>query len=291
MQAAMFELAPQPTKMEIVGKLQIDAQDALQMIGFQPFLTLTDSENNAKVEVRIQNAGGTINFFTQASLSVGIPPMRILNTGTVQMFAQDALQIIGFQAFLTLVDSENNSFARARIQNARGDINCFTEAVFATGIPPMKINNASGNVEVNGDITLAGADCAEDFDIASSEEIEPATVVVINQEGVLAQSEEPYDKKVAGVVSGAVDYKPAMVLDRRASRQDRKPIALLAKVYSKVDASFAPIDVGDLLTTSPTPGHAMRADDHMKAFGAVIGKALRPLAGGRSLIPILSALQ
>jgi hypothetical protein len=279
------------TKVEIAGKLQIDAQDAMQIVGFQPFLTLTDSENNALVQARIQNAGGTINFFTQASLGIGIPPMRILSTGTVQMFSQDALQIIGFQPFLTLIDSENNSFARARIQNARGDINFFTEGSFASGIPPMKINNSTGNVEINGDITLAGADCAEDFDVACSEQIEPGAVVVINREGVLEQSQEAYDKKVAGVVSGAGDYKPGMVLDRRASREHRKSIALLGKVYCKVDASSAPIEVGDLLTTSPTPGHAMRADDRLRAFGAVIGKALRPLAGGRGLIPILIALQ
>jgi len=49
--------------------------------------------------------------------------------------------------------------------------------------------------------------------------------------------------------------------------------------------------VGDLLTTSPTPGHAMRADDPGRAFGAVLGKALRPLADGQGLVPILVALQ
>jgi hypothetical protein len=53
----------------------------------------------------------------------------------------------------------------------------------------------------------------------------------------------------------------------------------------------APIEVGDLLTTSPTPGHAMKATDPVRAFGAVIGKALRALGDGQGLIPILVALQ
>jgi hypothetical protein len=35
----------------------------------------------------------------------------------------------------------------------------------------------------------------------------------------------------------------------------------------------------------------MKVDDPMKAFGAVIGKALRPLHEGQGLIPILIALQ
>ena len=69
------------------------------------------------------------------------------------------------------------------------------------------------------------------------------------------------------------------------------PVALVGKVYCKVDARYSPVEVGDLLTTSPTPGHAMKADDPMKAFGAVIGKALDSLKAGQTLIPILVALQ
>lgn len=149
----------------------------------------------------------------------------------------------------------------------------------------------SGNVEVTGDIRLKNADCAEDFDIAEAESIEPGTVMVLGEEGTLDQSRRAYDKRVAGVVSGAGDYKPGIVLDKRHSQPNRKPIALLGKVYCKVDASYAPVKVGDLLTTSPTPGHAMKAGDPLKAFGAVIGKSLRPLAEGRGLIPILVALQ
>ena len=53
----------------------------------------------------------------------------------------------------------------------------------------------------------------------------------------------------------------------------------------------APIEIGDLLTTSARPGHAMKAVESSRAFGAVIGKALEPLASGQALIPILIALQ
>jgi hypothetical protein len=56
-----------------------------------------------------------------------------------------------------------------------------------------------------------------------------------------------------------------------------RPIALMGKVLCKVDATQAPINVGDLLTTSPTAGHAMKADNPEKAFGTVIGKALSSL--------------
>src|SRR5262249_3901694 len=135
------------------------------------------------------------------------------------------------------------------------------------------------------------ADCAEDFDIADVEEVIPGTVMVIDQEGKLRPSQEAYDKRVAGVLSGAGDFKPGIVLDKNKSENKRMPVALVGKVYCRADAQFSPIEVGDLLTTSPTPGHAMKATDPLKAFGAVIGKALRPLKAGTDLIPILIALQ
>ncbi len=115
--------------------------------------------------------------------------------------------------------------------------------------------------------------------------------MVINEEGALQQSHQAYDKRVAGVISGAGDFKPGILLDKRQSQGNRMPIALLGKVYCKADAQYSAIDVGDLLTTSPTPGHAMKADHSSKAFGSVIGKALSPLQAGQGLIPILIALQ
>ena len=148
-----------------------------------------------------------------------------------------------------------------------------------------------GSITVTNDIILANADCAEDFDIVGLVSIEAGTVMVIDSEGALRPSDRPYDKCVAGVISGAGNYKPALILDKQEFSNNRQPIALMGKVYCKVDAQYGVIDVGDLLTTSPTPGHAMKADDPMKAFGSVIGKALRPLASGEGLIPILIALQ
>jgi hypothetical protein len=148
-----------------------------------------------------------------------------------------------------------------------------------------------GDVEVTGDLRLVNADCAEDFDISGTEKAEPGTVMVLDQEGALQVSQQAYDKKVAGVISGAGAYKPAITLDKQQVQGNRMPIALLGKVYCKVDAQYASIEVGDLLTTSPTPGHGMKAVDPLKAFGSVIGKALRPLGAGQGLIPILIALQ
>lgn len=148
-----------------------------------------------------------------------------------------------------------------------------------------------GNHTVDGDIQLSGADYAEDFDISDLEGASPGTVMVLDDSGGVRVSDQAYDRRVAGVISGAGGYKPAVILDRQSTGTDRRPLALMGKVYCKVDASDVPVAIGDLLTTSATPGHAMKAENPMQAFGAVIGKALRPLAGGRGLVPILVALQ
>jgi hypothetical protein len=62
-------------------------------------------------------------------------------------------------------------------------------------------------------------------------------------------------------------------------------------VCCRVDPTLSLIEVGDLLTTSPTERHTMEACDSTKAFGAVIGKALKPLREGKGLILVLIALQ
>lgn len=160
-----------------------------------------------------------------------------------------------------------------------------------------------GDVEVTGkihapkstitcfDVNCPNADCAEDFNIGADLSVEPGTVMMLGEEGALFPTLHAYDKRVAGVISGAGDYRPGIVLDKQKSDRNRKPLALMGKVFCKVDAQYGAIEVGDLLTTSPTPGYAMKATDQFKAFGAVIGKALRPLPEGQELVPILIALQ
>ena len=151
--------------------------------------------------------------------------------------------------------------------------------------------DAAGNVTFRGDIRLAGADCAEAFEVEAAGGLEPGTVLVIGDADRLRQCSRPYDRRVVGVVSGAGDRRAGLVLGAGAPATDRLPVALIGTVFCKVDADHAPIEVGDLLTTSSSEGHAMKAEDAHRAMGAVIGKALRPAARGRTLIPIVVALQ
>lgn len=148
-----------------------------------------------------------------------------------------------------------------------------------------------GDVQVTGDICLGNADCAEDFDVAAGAEAEPGTVMVLDEFGGVRASSHDYDTRVAGVVSGAGGLKPGIILDRAAASPDRRPLALMGKVYCKVDAANGAIVPGDLLTTSGTLGHAMKVTDRGRAFGAVIGKALGAHSQGTGLIPVLVGLR
>jgi hypothetical protein len=154
-----------------------------------------------------------------------------------------------------------------------------------------------GDVEVTGDLVLVGADVAEQFDVAgppgdvAAAPVDPGTVVVLDDRGALAPCTHAYDTRVAGVVSGAGDRVPALVLDRTPdAAADRRPVAVVGKVWCRADAAGEPIRVGDLLTTSGTGGHAMRAVDRDAAFGAVLGKALTPLVSGTGLVLVLVGL-
>jgi hypothetical protein len=151
----------------------------------------------------------------------------------------------------------------------------------------------NGNLTVSGDVFLPGADCAELFAVTSdTASVLPGTLLVIDSEGELAPSSRAYDRRVAGVVAGAGSYRPGIVLDsEQALRGPSARVSLIGKAFCQVDAGYGPIEVGDLLTTSDTVGCAMKASDRDRAFGAVVGKALRPLQSGRALLPILLTLQ
>jgi hypothetical protein len=170
------------------------------------------------------------------------------------------------------------------------------EAVFSVAVAGTR-DFSSGNVQITGnlniagDIFLPGADLAEQFDAAPGTILSPGMLVIVDENGALRASERPYDRALAGVIAGAGSYRPGVILDSNSSDSPRAKISLAGKAFCFADASYGPIAIGDPLTSSATPGCAMKASDQTMAFGAVVGKALRPLAKGKELIPILVTLQ
>jgi hypothetical protein len=139
-----------------------------------------------------------------------------------------------------------------------------------------------------------GSDLSEHFDLRPEEAAEPGMLVCIDpaNPGKLARCETAYDRRVAGVISGAGGIRTGMLMGQEASVADGKhPVALSGRVYCMADASNGAIEPGDLLTSSHTPGHAMKVIDHDRANGAIIGKAMTSLSEGKGLVLVLVALQ
>ena len=140
-----------------------------------------------------------------------------------------------------------------------------------------------------------GSDLSEQFDIRGElDDIKPGLVVSIDPQkpGGLKISNEPYDKKVAGIISGANGVRPGMIMAQTGSEADgAHPIALAGRAYCWADADYGSIEPGDLLTTSTTPGHAMKVSDRSKGYGRTIGKAMTPLESGKGMVLVLISLQ
>jgi len=157
-----------------------------------------------------------------------------------------------------------------------------------------------GNAYVTSMVTCAslkltgGSDIAEPFDVKMSDAVKAGIVMVIDPDdpGKLEISEKAYDRRVAGVISGAGGIEPGMVMSQSGSVADGKyPIAVTGRVYCWADAKYGSIKPGDLMTTSDTPGHAMKVADFTKAQGAIIGKAMSSLSEGQGLVLVLVTLQ
>lgn len=165
----------------------------------------------------------------------------------------------------------------------------------ASGATAITLAAATGRTTTRILTITGGADIAEPFDVRSeSDAPEPGQVVCIDPKnpGKLVVSSKAYDRTVAGVISGAGGVNPGMVMSQGGSIADGKhPVALTGRVYVWADATTAPIEVGDLLTTSDVAGRAAKVVDHQRAQGAILGKAMTPLREGHGLILVLVSLQ
>jgi hypothetical protein len=156
---------------------------------------------------------------------------------------------------------------------------------------------APGRLRVNGPtvtevITITGADLAEKFKV--TEVVQPGMVVQMDphtpEHFMIARGE--YNTLVSGIVSGANGLPAGAILGNLPGYEDAIPIALAGRVWTWCDADESgAIQMGDMLTTSDTPGHAMKATDRDLAFGSIIGKAMTSLDSGRGLVLVLVSIQ
>jgi len=180
------------------------------------------------------------------------------------------------------------------VNRAKGDIVKGAVSQGFSGETTVFRVDGTGRVFADGGFRPFGADFAEAVQVmGSTESYAPGDLLVIDASGErrLSKSQSPYSTLVAGIYS----TQPGVVASQhRASEalpSNEVPLAVVGIVPCKVSAENGPIEVGDLLVASSTPGHAMKGTDRSKMLGAVVGKALEPLRDRKGVVQVLVTLQ
>jgi hypothetical protein len=154
--------------------------------------------------------------------------------------------------------------------------------------------DGTGRVFADGGFQPSGADFAESMAVAGNRNKYAAGDLLVIDPTTsrhIALAQQPYSTLVAGIYS----TKPGLLGTTRkvgeSAPQNEIPLAVVGIVPCKVTTENGPIQIGDLLVTSSTPGHAMKGTDRSKMLGAVVGKALEPLEEGKGVIQVLVTLQ
>ena len=184
-----------------------------------------------------------------------------------------------------LVDLGSNGGLAVNFQNDFGAVNIYSDTT------------VHGVMGANSLQITGGSDLAEPYKIAPAAQVQPRPGLVVSidpdQTGQMRVATRPYDNAVGGIISGAGGVQPGVILRQTGTVADGTlPIASVGRVWCWCDADAGgAITPGDLLTTSATPGHAMRVRDHDRARGAILGKAMSPLRSGKGLVLVLVTLE
>lgn len=288
----------------ITGKLRIYSDDETRRL--QAWVgtsgAVIDAENG-HLQLRV---GSTDRIFVNnPSGNVGIGTSTVAEKLTVAGNVRANGDLLCYNGTLASVhlDSTSNGGGRAIFRNSLGNTTVDIEAdISDAGCIEIKDNTVttitldanyqgSGSSRIIADVLqINGADLSEQFDVSGDSPVEPGMVVSIDpaNPGKLAISAEAYDKKVAGIISGAGGVRTGLVMGQAGTlAHGEHAVALTGRVWCFADASLGAIAPGDLLTTSSTPGHAMRATDAEHARGAVIGKAMTGLVSGKGMVLVL----
>jgi hypothetical protein len=247
--------------------------------------------------VTVYDAGGTATASIDQDGNVSCGDLETTGTSTHA----------GDETFSGTV-SVTGPMGNITIDPATGTITVPTTGGGTTTIGPDGINieSADGWVEITdgGDITTTGKIHAdggidplmlESFDVDKSFHYETGDVLVIDPgSGRYRPSFREYDTGVVGVVAANPEIDEAgELLGIVMGAAGPSPAVLKGRertfAYVKVDASDGAVRPGDLLTTSSTPGHAMKAEN--PRIGTILGKALEPISNGTGVIKAFIMLQ
>ncbi|MBP7428595.1 MAG: hypothetical protein KBC05_04135 [Candidatus Hydrogenedentes bacterium] len=247
---------------------------------------------STRITVTTDNGLGAANAkFLMAAYGTGFTGTNTYLNNAAGLFAFGSLFFTGGTANVPLMLFANNKY------QVPGHLYIDLSGNVGIGVIPTVKLDVNGEAKVKVLQITGGSDLSESFQVQPVSDVrpQPGMVVCIDpaRPGELRISASPNDTTVAGIISGAGGINPGMVMGQQDSVAfGGYPVALTGRVYCLADATAEAIAPGDLLTTSTTPGHAMKVTDYAGAQGAVIGKAMTPLAAGeKGLVLVLVTLQ
>ncbi len=226
-----------------VGYININAESTgTNEVGGKFSVTLYDPVDNVMYD--------RLNIRQNGRVGIGT-----VNPGSrLEVYAYDA----GSTADAFIISTDVGG-AQDKKFKVRGDGNVYADGSYNCGLGGSCFNSG------------IGADVAEKY--RNHDGSEPGDVLVFSSKDTVVKSSQPKQVRLAGVVSTT----PGVVL---ASDTEGVALALSGRVPVKVTNEGGPILPGDYLTSSSTPGKAMKAI----GTGQVIGQALEGLSGASGTI-------
>ena len=280
------------------------ALDAGRIIGFalQPM-----SAGSGLIKVRISptwHAGDLLNEQGEVSLFTNELALESLTSATAKSQAVDSNglafrgSVWNGTAAQTLTMSVSNKVTdinnyRLSVANTLGAevayINNLGDLVLSGKLYPANQVTAQTSAYIYYDSSGVGymrtnaagwGSNATDFAtmLPSPEVLMPGDVVVFGDgaEQVKLSTGQPYDDRIAGVVSTRSGFLAGI------NTAGESPIAFSGRVPTRVNTENGIIAIGDPLTTSSTPGVAMKATEP----GPIVGYALQPWSSDSGLITV-----
>ncbi len=260
-------------------------------IGTSGYGVLARSDNSHSVYVPSSGASGV---YVATAGTHGVDVASAAGSG-VKVYSAGENGVHVNSAGWSGVYVASSGYDAIRVQTAGQDGLRFFEGIGRDYIRAGSDAHLDFRVENDGTVRARGYATFPDFAElmaaeAGASAYEPGDVMVISMslDRAAALSSEPYSTLVLGVYSetpGFIGSPNPM----EPQGDDEVPVAVVGIVPCKVSAENGAIHRGDLLVTSSTPGHAMRADD--PPAGTILGKALASFDGGTGIIQVLVTLQ